>query len=114
MIEHVDMSGLPNTLQLSFILYDRREATATINNREKGNGNNHKKKLTKVLSTKLSTEDYERFEKLTYFAYKAKMIEEPETSKFLRYIVTCPFKELGLSSQVDKQDAKFIMRRETK
>jgi hypothetical protein len=54
------------------------------------------KKLTKVISTKLSAEDYNRFEKYTNSAYKAGMIEAPETSKFLRYIVTYPFNELGL------------------
>jgi hypothetical protein len=57
---------------------------------------NDNKKLKKVLSTKLSIEDYERFQKYTNFAYKAGIIEEPETSKFLRYIVTYPFNELGL------------------
>ena len=41
------------------------------------------KKLTRVLSTKLSIEDYERFQKCTNFAYKAGVIEEPSTSKFL-------------------------------
>jgi hypothetical protein len=58
--------------------------------------NNDHKKLTRVISTKLSIEDYNRFEKYTNFAYKAGMIEEPETSKFLRYIITYPFNELGL------------------
>jgi hypothetical protein len=58
-------------------------------------GNNNKK-LKKVLSTKLSIEDYERFQKCTNDAYKAGIIEAPETSKFLRYIVTYPFNELGL------------------
>jgi hypothetical protein len=52
------------------------------------------KKLTKVLSTKLSAEDYNRFEKYTNLAYKAGMIEAPETSKFLRYLVTYPFNGL--------------------
>jgi len=60
-------------------------------------GSNKKsKKLTRVISTKLSIEDYERFQKCTNFAYKAGVIEEPSTSKFLRYIVTHPFKELRL------------------
>jgi len=54
------------------------------------------KKLKKVLSTKLSAEDYDRFEKYTNLAYEKGIIEEPETSKFLRYLVTYPFKELGL------------------
>jgi hypothetical protein len=57
---------------------------------------NDNKKLTRVLSTKLSIDDYERFQKCTNDAYKAGIIEEPETSKFLRFIVTYPFNELGL------------------
>jgi hypothetical protein len=36
----------------------------------------HDKKLTKVLSTKISIEDYNRIENYTNFAYKAGMIEE--------------------------------------
>ena len=55
-----------------------------------------RKKLTKVLSTKVSMEDYNRFEKYTNYAYQAGIIKEPETSKFLQYIVTYPFNELGL------------------
>ena len=58
--------------------------------------NDDTKKLTKVLSTKLSIEDYERFQKCTNYAYESGEIEEPSTSKFLRFIVTHPFKELGL------------------
>ena len=59
-------------------------------------GSNKKnKKLTRVISAKLSIEDYERFQKCTNFAYKLGEIEEPSTSKFLRFIVTYPFKELG-------------------
>jgi hypothetical protein len=58
--------------------------------------NDDTKKLTKVLSTKLSIEDYERFQKCTNFAFNAGVIEEPSTSQFLRFIVTHPFKELGL------------------
>jgi hypothetical protein len=57
---------------------------------------NDSKKLTKVLSTKLLAEDYNRFEKYTNLAYKEGIIEAPETSKFLRYIVTYPFNERGL------------------
>ena len=58
--------------------------------------NMQNKKLTRVISTKLSIEDYERFQKCTNFAFNAGVIEEPSTSKFLRFIVTYPFKELGL------------------
>jgi hypothetical protein len=55
-----------------------------------------RKKLTKVLSTKVSMEDYNRFEKYTNYAYQAGIIKGTETSKLLRYIVTYPFNELGL------------------
>jgi hypothetical protein len=55
-----------------------------------------RKKLTKVLSTKVSTDDYNRFEKYTNYAYQAGIIKGPEPSKLLRYIVTYPFNELGL------------------
>jgi hypothetical protein len=36
------------------------------------------------------------FKKRIIFAYKAGVIEEPSTSKFLRFIVTHPFEEIGL------------------
>jgi hypothetical protein len=54
------------------------------------------KKLTKVLSTKLSIEDYNRFKKYTNQAYEAGLIKEPKPSTYLRYIVTYPFNERGL------------------
>jgi len=44
-------------------------STDPISTRVKRKDNN--KKLTKVLSTKLSNEDYDRFETYTIFAYKA-------------------------------------------
>jgi hypothetical protein len=65
-------------------------------NRKEKSDEEHKKKLTKVLSTKLSIEDYTRFKKYTTLAYEAGVIEEPKTSKYLRHIVTYPFNELGL------------------
>jgi hypothetical protein len=58
--------------------------------------NHDGKKLTKVLSTKLSTGDYSRFVRYTQYAYEAGVIDEPKTSKYLRLIVTYPFNELGL------------------
>ena len=60
--------------------------------------NDDNKKLTRVISTKLSIEDYERLQKCTNFAYKSGEIEEPSTSKFLRFIVTYPFKDMGVKS----------------
>ena len=53
-----------------------------------------KKKLTKVLSTKLSIEDYNLFQILTNNAYRLGIIEEPKPSKFLRFLVTYSFNEL--------------------
>lgn len=44
-------------------------------------------KLTKVLSTKLSIEDYDRFQKRTNDAYRAGAISKPSESEFLRYMV---------------------------
>jgi hypothetical protein len=64
--------------------------------REKRKEDDKKEKLTKVLSTKLSIEDYHRFNKCANFAYQAGMIEEPSTSKFLRFIATYPFSRLDL------------------
>jgi hypothetical protein len=69
---------------------------ASPTNREKRTEDDKKKKLTRVLSTKLSIEDYNRFEKYTNYAYQAGIIEKPETSKLLRYIVTYPFNEYGM------------------
>ena len=62
----------------------------------KGKKNDESKKLTRVLSTKLSIDDYTRFQKFTNDAYRAGTISKPTTSEFLRYIVTTPFKDLGL------------------
>jgi arginyl-tRNA--protein-N-Asp/Glu arginylyltransferase len=58
--------------------------------------NHRNEKLTRVLSTKLSIEDYNRFQKYTNDAYRAGTISKPSVSEFLRYIVTYPFNELGL------------------
>jgi hypothetical protein len=58
--------------------------------------NTGKSSHTKVLSTKLSIEDYNKFQKYTNDAYEARVIEKPEVSKYLQYIVTYPFNELGL------------------
>ena len=71
-------------------------AAVSITNGEKRHDDKYRKKLTKVLSTKLSIEDYNRFQKYTNDAYEARVIEKPEVSKYLRYIVTYPFNKLGL------------------
>jgi hypothetical protein len=62
-------------------------------------GKKGNKKLARVLSTKLSIEDYNRFVIYTWAAYTEGLIDEPEPSRFLRYISTVFFEGLlGLTS----------------
>jgi hypothetical protein len=48
---------------------------------------NNNKKLSKVLSTKLSIEDYNAFQMLTKLEYKAGLIKEESTSELLRFTI---------------------------
>jgi hypothetical protein len=52
------------------------------------------KKLTKVLSTKVSIEDYKAFRVLTNLAYKYGGIKEDSPSEMLRFIITSTVNEL--------------------
>src|SRR5215210_6276143 len=45
------------------------------------------KKLSKVLSTKLSIEDYDAFLTLTMLEYQAGLIKEESTSELLRFTI---------------------------
>jgi hypothetical protein len=54
--------------------------------REQSNRDN--KKLTKVLSTKLSINDYNRFVIYSKTAHAQGIIDEPTPSRFLRYIAS--------------------------
>ena len=56
--------------------------------------NDDNKKLTRVISTKLSIEDYDHFMIYARTAYSKGIIDEPKPSTFLRYIVTVPFERL--------------------
>src|SRR5215217_8761361 len=49
--------------------------------------NNNNKKLSKVLSTKLSIEDYNAFLILTKLEYQAGLIKEESTSELLRFTI---------------------------
>jgi hypothetical protein len=49
--------------------------------------NHSNKKLTRVLSTKISIDDYDRFQKRTDDAYRCGGIDKPSMSEFLRYLV---------------------------
>jgi hypothetical protein len=48
---------------------------------------NEKKKLTRVLSTKLSIEDYNSFLTLTKLEYEAGLIKEQSPSELLRFTI---------------------------
>jgi hypothetical protein len=58
-----------------------------VNRKEKSN-EDYKKKLSKVLSTKLSIEDYKVFRILTNNAYTYRVIKQDSPSEMLRYIMT--------------------------
>jgi hypothetical protein len=51
------------------------------------NQNNNNRKLSKVLSTKLSIEDYNAFGILTKLEYEAGLIKEESTSELLRFTI---------------------------
>jgi hypothetical protein len=51
------------------------------------NQKNNNKKLSKVLSTKLSIEDYNAFVILTKLEYEAGLIKEESTSELLRFTI---------------------------
>jgi hypothetical protein len=50
--------------------------------------NEDSKKLTRVLSTKLSVEDYNLFRVMTNIAYQYKAINQDRPSEMLRFFVT--------------------------
>jgi hypothetical protein len=52
------------------------------------------KKLTKVISTKLSVQDYNLFQILTNLAYQYGEIKEATQSELLRYIIVQAVNEL--------------------
>ena len=55
---------------------------------------NDRKKLKRVISTKLSTEDYKKFRVLTSLTYQYGGIKENSTSEMLRFIITSAVKVL--------------------
>ena len=62
--------------------------------RKKRNNYEYKKKLTKVLSTKITTEDYRKFRVLASLAYQYGGIKEDSPSEMLRFIITSAVNEL--------------------
>jgi hypothetical protein len=72
---------------------------------------NDNKKLARVLSTKLSIEDYDRFVIYTWAAYTERLIDEPEPSRFLRYISTVFFE--GLQDKIDFNTSRPFMTKQS-
>jgi hypothetical protein len=70
------------------------------------NNNNNNKKLSKVLSTKLSIEDYNAFVILTKLEYEAGLIKEESTSELLRFTIR------HILNQVHNQPEYLILKQE--
>jgi hypothetical protein len=68
--------------------------------------NNNSKKLSKVLSTKLSIEDYNAFLMLTKLEYEAGLIKEESPSELLRFTIR------HILSQVHKQPEYLVIKQE--
>jgi hypothetical protein len=68
--------------------------------------NNNSKKLSKVLSTKLSIEDYNSFQILTKLQYKAGLIKEESTSELLRFTIR------HILNQVHNQPEYLVLKQE--
>lgn len=73
------------------------------------NQNNNNKKLSKVLSTKLSIEDYNAFQMLTKLEYKAGLIKEESISELLRFTIRHILKQIHNQPEylVLKQDQQL-------
>jgi hypothetical protein len=70
------------------------------------NQKNNNKKLSKVLSTKLSIEDYNAFVILTKLEYQAGLIKEQSTSELLRFTIH------HILNQVHNQPEYLILKQE--
>jgi hypothetical protein len=73
---------------------------------EKTSNEEYKKKLSKVLSTKVTREDSRKFRVLTTIGYQNRVIKEDSPSEMLRFIVTHALSHLrnhpGFSMLQDK------------
>jgi hypothetical protein len=70
------------------------------------NQKNNNKKLSKVLSTKLSIEDYNAFVILTKLEYQDGLIKEESTSELLRFTIR------HILSQVHRQPEYLVLKQE--
>jgi hypothetical protein len=70
------------------------------------NQKSNNKKLSKVLSTKLSIEDYNAFQMLTKLEYRAGLIKEESTSELLRFTIR------HILNQVHNQPEYLVLKQE--
>lgn len=68
--------------------------------------NNNNKKLSKALSTKLSTNDYNAFVILTNIEYEAGLIKEESSSELLRFTIR------HILNQVHNQPEYLILKQQ--
>jgi hypothetical protein len=73
---------------------------------DNANQKNNNKKLSKVLSTKLSIDDYNAFLTLTKLEYQAGLIKEESTSELLRFTIRY------ILNQVHNQPEYLILKQE--
>jgi hypothetical protein len=72
------------------------------------NQKNNNKKLSKVLSTKLSIDDYDAFLVLTKLEYQAGLIKQESTSELLRFTIR------HILKQVHNQPEYLVLAQEQK
>ena len=68
--------------------------------------NNNNKKLSKVLSTKLSIEDYNAFHNANQVEYQSGLIKEESTSELLRFTIR------HILNQVHNQPEYLVLKQE--
>jgi hypothetical protein len=82
----------------------------TVINTEKTTNEEYKKKLSKVLSTKVTREDSRKFRVLTTIGYQNRVIKEDSPSEMLRFIITIALSHLqnqpGFSMLQDREANK--------
>jgi hypothetical protein len=77
-----------------------------VNNQYQKNNNNNNKKLSKILSTKLSIDDYNAFVILTKIEYEAGLIKEESPSELLRFTIR------HILKQVHSQPEYLVLKQE--
>jgi hypothetical protein len=62
--------------------------TAATSSVVRGNSSRKSQKLTRVVSTKLSIEDYDSLQQISDIAFQYGRIKEPTKSELVRYLIT--------------------------